>query len=509
MRTGAGSALRKGTAVVATTRQEPGFGIEQRGVEWVPLTERWGTPRGLFWLWAGAVTNVEFVVYGALLVSLGLSFVQAVIIAVLGNLLYVLTGLTSLQGPKAGTTTFGVSRAPFGPNGNRVVAFFNWVTQVGFETEGVALIVLAGLALASKGGMGSSVALKVALILAAAAVQIVLPLLGHATILRVLRALAIPFVVLFVILAVLTAPKVHVHVHHSASWATMMVGAALVISGGGLGWSENASDYSRYLPPGSRPAAILGWVTAGAALPSMLLEILGAAVATGVPSATNPISGLPHAFPAWFLVPYLVVAILQLFAINTMDLYSSGVTLQALGVGLRRIHCVVIDTVVCCGLTAFAIFSRQFNTLLSDFLLFIVVWLGPWCAVFLVDWALRRGRYDSRSLMARVGGVYWRRGGVSWRALVAQGIGMVAAMMWIDTSVYVGPLSSRTQGSDLSIYLGFCVGGLVYLLLAHRQVRSEAQEPLAEPVLGAGSGAGSAVGAAYGAGSEPGLRHGG
>src|SRR5260221_2128533 len=60
-------------------------------------------------MWAGAVWNVEFVVYGGLaVVVFGLSFAQAVVIILIGNLFYVLTGLASLQGPRAGTTTFAI-----------------------------------------------------------------------------------------------------------------------------------------------------------------------------------------------------------------------------------------------------------------------------------------------------------------------------------------------------------------------------------------------------------------
>ena len=52
-------------------------------------------------MWAGAVWNVEFVVYGALgVVVFGLSFAQAVVIILIGNLFYLLTGLASLQGPR-------------------------------------------------------------------------------------------------------------------------------------------------------------------------------------------------------------------------------------------------------------------------------------------------------------------------------------------------------------------------------------------------------------------------
>ena len=90
--------------------------VEQRGIEHVPHDSRWGAPSALFWMWAGAVWNVEFVVYGALaVVVFGLSFAQAVIVIAVGNLFYLLTGLASLQGPAAGTTTFAISRAPFGP----------------------------------------------------------------------------------------------------------------------------------------------------------------------------------------------------------------------------------------------------------------------------------------------------------------------------------------------------------------------------------------------------------
>jgi purine-cytosine permease-like protein len=86
--------------------------IEQRGIEHVPHDSRWGKPSNLFWMWAGAVWNVEFVYYGAIaVVFLGLSFAQAVVIVAIGNVFYLLTGLASLQGPQAGTTTFAISRA--------------------------------------------------------------------------------------------------------------------------------------------------------------------------------------------------------------------------------------------------------------------------------------------------------------------------------------------------------------------------------------------------------------
>ena len=455
--------------------------IEHRGIEYVPLSERWGKPSNLFWMWAGAVWNVEFLVYGVLgVVIFGLSFTQAAIVIVLGNLTYVLTGLASLQGPKAGTTCFGVSRASFGPNGNRVPSFFNWVTQVGFEIEGIALIVFAGIALAGEAGMKTvPTSLKVVFLVVAVAIQAVLPLLGHAAVLKVLRILAIPFVVLFAVMAVIVAHRYHAG-PSAASWGAMTIFLALVISAGGLGWTENANDYSRYLPTSASKRGIVIGVTLGAAIPSAVLEILGAALGTELPKAAElRVDGLTAGFPGWFVVPYLIFAILQLFAINTLDLYSSGVTLQSLIPRLHRIACVAIDTVICLGVAAYAIFSSRFYSLLSDFLLFIILWLGPWCAIYLVDSWLRKNRYDSESLLNVSGGRYYRNGGFHWPALIAQFAGMIAAAFWLNAySPYVGYFAARYGGpfgSDFSVFIGLFVGGVVYWALAGRRVRSEGE----------------------------------
>jgi NCS1 family nucleobase:cation symporter-1 len=458
--------------------------VERRGIEHVPQSERWGNPSGLFWMWAGAVWNVEFVYYGAIaVVFLGLSFAQAVLIILLGNLSYVLTGLASLQGPPAGTTTFAISRAPFGPRGNKLPSFFNWVTQVGFEIEGIAFIVFAAIVLTSKAGFTAGTAAKVIFIILAVAIQAVLPTLGHAAVLKALRWLAIPFVVLFVVLAILTAGKANLHgLAHGAGWGELFVFLALVIAAGGLGWTENGNDYSRYLPASTDKKRIVVAVALGAAIPSALLEILGAAVGTAVPAAANSPTGLVAGFSTGFVVPFLILAIVQLFAINTLDLYSSGVTLQSLIPRLHRLHCVAIDTVVCAALAAYAVFSNNFFGLLTGFLLYIILWLGPWCAIYLVDSYLRRNRYDHDALLNEGSGSrYFRNGGVHWPAIIAQVAGGVAAFLWLNASsggtlASVGPLSSRNEGSDFSVFIGLFVGGVVYYLLAARAVRAEGRD---------------------------------
>jgi purine-cytosine permease-like protein len=215
-------------------------------------------------------------------------------------------------------------------------------------------------------------------------------------------------------------------------------------------------------------------VTVGGYLPTVSLICLGAAVATTVPDAADPISGLPHAFSPWFLIPYLVLVIVQLCAINSVNLYSSGVTLQALGIGIERWQAVLLDSIVCLGVTTMIIFANSFNGFLANFLLFMIVWFAPWTAIFLVDYMIRRGRYDSRALTVAGAGIYRRRGGIHLPGVLAQVVGMSASAAWLHTSVFTGPLSAATDGSDLSIFTGFVCGGALYWLLARRTVADEA-----------------------------------
>ena len=137
---------------VADTGDEyAAFKIEQRGIDLIPDAEKKMKPVGLFWLWAGGVFNVEFLFYGTLIMTFGLSVPQAIAAILVGNLTYAFLGFASLQGPKAGTTAFMVSRAPFGQHGNRLVALFNWGTQVGFEFEGIYFVVVTVLLLFARG----------------------------------------------------------------------------------------------------------------------------------------------------------------------------------------------------------------------------------------------------------------------------------------------------------------------------------------------------------------------
>src|SRR6201996_504277 len=464
------------------------FKIEQRGIDLIPDSERKMKPSGLFWLWAGAVFNVEYFYYGTLIMAFGLSVPQAVAVILIGNISYALLGIGSLQGPETGTTTFMISRAPFGQNGNRLVALFNWFTQVGFEIEGVYFVVATIILLFSLHGTNLDGPAKIVVIILAALLQMVMPLLGHATISKVLRYLGFVFIVFFAVLAGFTFNRLHLSTYHAhpvsfAVWTTALV---LTISLGGLGWTANGNDYSRYLPRNTKLPSTFWAAVLGPAIPSIALELLGVfafTITTKLVGITQ--LGVPQSFPSWFVTPFLIFAVIQLLAINTIDMYSSGVTLQALGLPVKRWGAVIVDTVVCAVVTGIVLFHGNFYKDFAGFLLYIVVWLAPWTPILITDWLLRARRYDSLSLRSARDGLYWRNGGVHWPAIIAQVVGMVAALMWIDADfavpAYVGPLSNHfpgLHGGDFSWLLGLLVGSLLYWALAGRGIKREAAQAL-------------------------------
>jgi purine-cytosine permease-like protein len=470
----------------ALPEADKAFHVEQHGIDYIPESERWAKPRHLFGMWAGASFQIEYFVYGVgLMAFFGLDFAQAVLLIIVGNISYLLLGVASLQGPDAGTTAMTINRASYGTNGSRLIAVFNWLTQVGFETEGLILVVFAAEVLALKAGFHAGTPAKVIFIIVAVLIQLLLPVLGHAAVVKTLHVLVVPFFALFAILAALTLNKAHLTAVHGAGWPTMMAGLAFVIALSGLGWTENGNDYSRYLSPNASKRSIIGWVFLGTAVPEILIMLLGAAVGTyasAIAFGLNPFAAFEssHVVATGFVVPLLIVSIMQLFAINSLDLYSSGVTLQTMGANVKRWQAVVIDTAIACGLTFYAIFDAHFFNLLKDFVDVVIVWIAPWFAIYIVDWMLRRFRYVPAELQKTgKGGLYWGQGGIRWTAIIAQILGMAASMSALAPTFHVpswvNAISTHTQGADFSIFTGIVVGGLAYLVLAGAQVRREAK----------------------------------
>ncbi len=482
--------------------EDQAFHVEQHGIDFIPLSERWAKPRDIAGLWAGASINVEYFIYGALLMGFGFSFWQALSLIIIGNLSWLLLGLASLQGQATGTTSFAVTRAPFGTHGSKLLAFFNWITQLGFETEGLILIVGALVVLSGKAGIHVSTTGKVIFVVLATAVQVIMPYLGHATMTKVLRLLIVPFIAIFVVLAIFISG--HAAPSHPAepfvNWQLYTAGLAFTIALSGLGWTECGNDYTRYLAPETKKSSVVGWLFLGTAVPEIILMALGALTFTflstgAIWNGSNPFLAFQdqHVVPSWFVVVFLLFSIVQLFGINSLDLYSSGVSLQALGLRLKRYQAVLLDSVIAMMLTIWAVLGSTFSLYMKEFVGVIIVWIAPWLAILIVDWLLRKFRYDAAELQRTDrDGLYFGHGGFNWNAIVSFVVGLVLATTAFSKAPppsnfpfhWMTPISNHygaffcdgsakaacgpagwLGGADFSIFLGTFSAGLLSFVL--------------------------------------------
>lgn len=113
----------------------------------VDKKERTGKPHELFGIWMATQIGILGLIYGAIIVSYELSFIQSILAAFVGALSFILVGYLSLSGKIGGTTMFNLSRAVFGVHGNYIPTLCGWINLVGWMCVNVVTATLTLLTL--------------------------------------------------------------------------------------------------------------------------------------------------------------------------------------------------------------------------------------------------------------------------------------------------------------------------------------------------------------------------
>ncbi|MFC5831223.1 purine-cytosine permease family protein [Nonomuraea insulae] len=411
--------------------------VEQNGINAVPEGERRGRPRDLFWPWAGSNLSLFGVAFGVYIVGLGLGVVPAIITGAVGYALsFLLVGLVAIGGSRSGVPTMTLGRAPFGYQGNKLPTLFSYVSNVGWEIVLVTLSAQAGAEILKRLAPGLPVTTTTAVCFAVAAlVVIAVGVYGHAMIMLVQRYLTYVFVVLTVVYMILMVPRLGGSLQTTAGPGGWVGGIIFAMTLLGLGWVNCGADYSRYLPTGSSSRSVALWTTLGGALPPMVLLVFGVLLAGGDPklaeaAGANPVGALAQALPTWFLLPYLLTAIGGFLAGAIMDIYSSGLSMLALGVPVRRHYAVLIDGLLMVLGGYYLLFvSTSFLATFQAFLAIAGVVMAAWVAIFLVDmWRLRAGgrAYDEGVLRPGAPAFNWQ-GLVSLVVASIVGLGLITS----------------------------------------------------------------------------------
>ena len=463
--------------------------IESRGIDRVPLEERHGSPRELFWVWAAANVNYLYVVLGGLLMVFGLNVWQGLAVVLVGNLFWAAIGVLAISGPAAGTPSSVITRSMFGVRGNRLyTGVFNWPTFIAYEAINLCLGALAGFALSESLGLSPNRPVQVVVVVVTAAVTLAISVYGHATILRMSGLFTRLLVAAMAVLGV--AVLAHTDWGYEgdpglsglALWATMIAGVTIIASSP-LSWGISA-DYARYLPPSASPKAVASFTALGGFLPAVALGSIGV-LAGSVVDMNDPQTSLEAILPGWFYPVFLLMIVLGCVTNNILTMYSSGLCLQAIGIPLKRSVTVLFDGILGVALACYALFVSDFTSTLSALLEMSVALLGPAITIYAADIWLRGNRYDGDELHDETpASRFWFTGGWNWAGFGALFAGTAAAALWLNTTEYVGPLAARFEGADLSSVVGPVVALAVYVGLTKALYPQHTTAPEAPALVG-------------------------
>jgi purine-cytosine permease-like protein len=475
--------------------------IETNGINVITDAERKGRPRDLFWPWFAANISVLGLSYGAFLLAFGISFWQAVVVGVAGIIIsFLLCGFIAIAGKRGSAPTMVLSRAAFGVRGNKLPTVISWLLTVGWETILMILAVLAIATVFGHLGWPSGTATKVIALIVVVGLTIFGGVMGFDLIMRMQTAITVITGVLTVVFIILVAGKIHwstVSALPAGSVESLIGGLVFMMTGFGLGWVNVAADYSRYLPRRSSGTGVAGWTTFGGAVaPIVLLTfgllLAGSSKALSTSIANDPIGALAVLLPTWFLVPFIIVAVLGLIGGAVLDIYSSGLALLSLGVRVPRYVAALIDgTVMTLGTIYVVFIAGNFFGQFEGFLITLGVPIAAWCGVMLADIALRRRDYAEAELYnpgGRYGDIRWFPVGVVIISTVI-GWGLVTNGLasWLTWQGYLlGPLGlgGKTGAwafANLGVLVALVIGFVAQWAYGRSAVRAQETAPPLEP----------------------------
>jgi len=473
--------------------------IEANGINVISDEERKGKPRDLFWPWFAANVSVLGLSYGAFVLGFGISFWQSVVIGLAGIIIsFVLCGFIAVAGKRGSAPTMVLGRAAFGVRGNKFPSLISWLLTVGWETVLVILATLATATVFQRLGWGGGDGTKIIALIVVVALTVFGGVMGFDLIMRMQTVITIVTGILTVVFCALVADKIHWHTVsaiHGGDAQALIGALVFMMTGFGLGWVNAAADYSRYLPRRSSSAGVVGWTAFGSAIAPIFLFIFGLLLAGSSASLSSaigldPIGALANLLPTWFLVPFVIVAVLGLIGGSVLDIYSSGLALLTLGLKVPRFVAALIDgTIMTLGAIYVVFVAHNFVAQFEGFLITLGVPIAAWCGIMLADIALRRRDYAETDLYdprGRYGDVRWFPSAVIVVS-TALGWGLVTniSASWLKWQGYLlGPFGLGGKGgawafANLGVLVALVIGFVATWAFSRSAVRAQEAAPLA------------------------------
>lgn len=465
--------------------------IELNGINVINEVERSGNPRSLFWPWAAGNVSLLALSYGSFFLGFGISFWQATWAAIIGVIAsFILVGISSLAGKRANAPTMIISRAAFGVKGNVVPGLLSYLVFVGWETVLVSLATLATGTVFTRIGHVDPTLSKVLGFIVAAGLTILGGVLGLSVLMRIQKVLTIATLILTAGYMALTISKIDwTNISNLPAGNIQAFLGALIfgVTGIGLGWVNSAADYSRYLPRNSSSRAVIGWTVFGSSTFPIIMVIFGAMLAGSSKElsgaiAMDPVGALTTLLPTWYLIPFVVVAVLGLIGGAILDLYSSGLTLVSIGLPVKRYQAACLDGLIMTIGTIYLVWiAKDFLGPLQGFLITLGVPVAVWSAIFVADVILRQRDYvDAELFDARGRYGSWNFTSIGLLAIGSFiGFGFVTNTFasWLNWQGYLLFLIGGKDGawaySNIGILFALIIGFFGHIILGRARIRSQ------------------------------------
>lgn len=441
---------------------------ESHGIAPIPGDARYGASWRNFTVWFAPNMELSAVFTGTLAVTLGLGFWPGLAAIVSGVILGALpVAYLTLWGPKTGMGQLPLARLPFGKTIS-IPAAVQWLSSIAWDG-------LVGLF----GGEAAQILLHVPF---AVGVVVVLALegavgfLGYEFIHQLEKWGSAVLAVLFVVLSWKILEKVTLPMHsavHGGSAVGMFVLMTTIAFGASFSWASYASDYSRYQKKGTPSSPVFLWTLAGLAVSYIWMYTIGLA---GAKTLTNQTAaGVRTLVGGGFVgILALVAVVFGAVTSNAMNDYSGSLAIQAGGVRLKRNWSAIIGTVLAFFLILW-LHDGNTSARFQNILLFSAYWIAPFFSVLVIDWFYVRDTLTRDRLLRLMD---FRRLVTGWSALTALAVGFAAMVPFMDTGLVVGPAAKALDGADISFYVGFVMGALVYWPL--RKIESRRATPVFE-----------------------------
>ncbi len=441
--------------------------LEVHHIDVIPASERHGKPRDQIPVWLAANTTVVNFVLGGLMVVLGLNLFWAIIAVLIGNILgAVLTGFHAMQGPRLGVPQMIQSRGQFGFVGAEFIFLASILLDVGYMAASQALQAKSMNLLVP----GVAVTWWIIIVTVPA---LVVAIFGYRWIHQFAKVITLVLVAVIFVVFIQAALYGHgispaASGFKLSSGPVFLAGIAIMFMNM-LSWAPYISDYSRYLPEKVSFRSTFWSIFAGLMISTTLFAALGAWVTAMVPkAATTPLTALAAMSGTWIMCFMWFGQIPGV----TMNGYSGMLASANFGSSVQRmmegryrqvVRIAGILIMFAIGTILAELGWRTFLHTFEQFLTVLIFLFVPWSAINLVDfYLLRHGSYDVRSFFVRKGSY----ADFMLPACIVYLITLGIEFPFMNTTLYVGPISKAMTGVNIDWIVGFVVAGVLYYFAA-------------------------------------------